>query len=90
VGRLRKKTKEPPLRGFPHWASLTRVMSDVIQTEHRKQAEEEFRRLRDVLPQYMCVYDADATPLYANDNLLDFFGFTLGGDRPELKQCANR
>jgi hypothetical protein len=55
-------------------------MSDVIQTEHRKQAEEEFRRLRDVLPQYM---SADATPLYANDNLLQFLGVTLDDFRAQ-------
>jgi len=48
-------------------------MSD---TEDRTQAEEEFRKLREVLPQYMCVYTADVKPLYASDELLDYFGFT--------------
>lgn len=48
-------------------------MSD---TEDRTQADEEFRKLREVLPQYMCVYNADLKPLYASDELLDYFGFT--------------
>jgi len=46
------------------------------EKEDRTQAEEEFRKLREVLPQYMCVYTADGKPLYANDELLDYFGFT--------------
>ena len=48
-------------------------MSDL---EERAQAEEEFRKLREVLPQYMCVYTADARPLYASEELLEYFGFT--------------
>jgi PAS domain S-box-containing protein len=50
---------------------------DTTDIEDRKQAEEEFRKLRDVLPEYTCVYGADGVPLYANDGLLDYFGFTL-------------
>jgi len=46
------------------------------ENEDRTQAEEEFRKLREVLPQYMCVYTADVKPLYASDELLDYFGFT--------------
>jgi len=45
--------------------------------EERKVAEQELRRLIDVVPQYMCVDGADGNLLYANDRLLDFFGFTL-------------
>ena len=52
-------------------------MIDTTDIEDRKQAEEEFRKLRDVLPEYTCVYGADGVPLYANDGLLDYFGFTL-------------
>ena len=48
-----------------------------MNDEDRNQAELEFRKLADVLPQYMCTYDADGTPLYASDGLLDYFGFTL-------------
>lgn len=48
----------------------------MISSEDRTQAETEFRELRDVLPQYICVYGSDGTPLYANDELLDFFGST--------------
>jgi PAS domain S-box-containing protein len=49
----------------------------MISAEERREAEEEFRKLADVLPQYMCAYAADGTPLYASDTLLDYFGFTL-------------
>jgi len=55
-------------------------MSD---TEDRRQAEKEFAELLDVLPQYMCVYGAEGNPLYANDPLLDFLGFTLDDFRSE-------
>jgi PAS domain S-box-containing protein len=55
----------------------------MIRNEDRTQAEREFRKLRDVLPQYMCVYGADGSPLYANDELLDFFGFTLDDFRAD-------
>ena len=55
----------------------------VLGIEDQKQAEKEFRRLIDVLPQYFCVYGANAEPLYANDALLDFFGFTLDDFRAD-------
>ncbi len=46
------------------------------ELEDRAQAEQEFRTLREVLPQYMCVYNADVKPLYASEELLKYFGFT--------------
>jgi PAS domain S-box-containing protein len=49
----------------------------MVELDGHMQAEEEFRKLREVLPQYMCVYAADASPLYANDGLLDYLGFTM-------------
>jgi len=55
----------------------------MIDAEDRRQAESEFRRLLDLLPQYLCVYGAEGNPLYANDPLLDFFGFTLDDFRSE-------
>jgi PAS domain S-box-containing protein len=55
----------------------------VIDIEDRKQAEKEFSKLLDILPQYLCVYGADGKPLYANDSLLDFFGFTLDDFRAD-------
>jgi len=55
----------------------------MIDPEDRRQAESEFRRLLDLLPQYLCVYGAEGNPLYANDPLLDFFGFTLDDFRSE-------
>jgi hypothetical protein len=41
----------------------------MIEIEERKQAENEFRKLLDVFPQYMCVYSPDGSPLYANDGI---------------------
>src|SRR6516162_8889789 len=55
-------------------------MNDV---ENSAQAEIEFRKLRDVLPQYVCVYSSDGSPLYASDALLNFCGFTLDDFRTE-------
>src|SRR5215469_1838868 len=43
----------------------------------RKQAESELRQLVDLVPQCMCVDGPDGEVLYANEQLLDFFGFTL-------------
>jgi PAS domain-containing protein len=61
----------------------------MVSLDDRKQAEEEFRKLREVLPQYMCVYAADASPLYANDGLLDYLGFTLDDFRADdFQLCA--
>src|SRR6516162_4869943 len=42
-----------------------------------KQAESELRQLVDLVPQCMCVDGVDGEVLYANEPLLDFFGFTL-------------
>jgi PAS domain S-box-containing protein len=42
-----------------------------------RERERELQQLIDVGPQYMCVYGADESPLYASDGLLDYFGFTL-------------
>lgn len=55
----------------------------VNEIEDRKQAEKEFQKLLGVLPQYFCVYGANVEPLYANDSLLDFFGFTLDDFRAD-------
>ena len=43
----------------------------------RKQAEAELRQLIDLVPQSMCVDRADGEVLYVNNQLLDFFGFTV-------------
>jgi PAS domain S-box-containing protein len=55
----------------------------MIEIEERKQADQEFRKLLDVSPQYMCVYASDGSPLYANDGLLDYFGFTMDDFRAD-------
>ena len=48
-------------------------MSD---SEQRKPAEQEFNKLLGVFPQYVAITEGDGKRLYANDTLLDFFGFT--------------
>ena len=55
----------------------------MINIEDRRQAEKEFRKLLDVLPQYMCVYGGDGTHRYANDSLLDYLGFTMDDFRSD-------
>ena len=45
--------------------------------EERKVAELELRRLIEVVPQYIRVDDKDGKVLYANERLLEYFGFTL-------------
>ena len=44
--------------------------------EQSKKAEGEYSKLLDAFPQYMSICDADGKRLFANDALLDFFGFT--------------
>jgi len=45
--------------------------------EHDDTNATELRQLVDLVPQYMCVDAPDGTVLYANHQLLEFFGFTL-------------
>ena len=45
--------------------------------ERLRLAEAELRKLIDLVPQCMCVDAPDGKVLYANDQLLDFFGLTL-------------
>src|SRR5215470_13616905 len=45
--------------------------------ERLRLAEAELRKLIDLVPQCMCVDGVDGEVLYANEPLLDFFGFTL-------------
>jgi len=45
--------------------------------ERLRLAEAELRKLIDLVPQCMCVDAPDGKVLYANHQLLDFFGLTL-------------
>ena len=45
--------------------------------ERLRLAEAELRKLIDLVPECMCVDGPDGKVLYANDQLLDFFGLTL-------------
>src|SRR5215471_2043237 len=45
--------------------------------ERLRLAEAELRKLIDLVPECMCVDGRDGKVLYANDQLLDFFGLTL-------------
>src|SRR5215475_7363814 len=71
------------LRGGRRLWRVAGRFGTVIDFEDRKQAEQEFSKLLDVLPQYFCVYGSDEKPLYANDSLLDFLGFTLDDFRAD-------
>ena len=55
----------------------SRPLISKINGEDRNQADLEFRKLADVLRQYLYAYGADGTPLYVSDGLLDYFGFTM-------------
>ena len=55
----------------------------MIDIENPEQREQELQKVLDVVPQYVCVYDADGRPLFANDGLLDYFGFTQADFRAD-------
>ena len=57
---------------------ITNWYGTSTEIHDRKQAEEELRQLVDLVPQCMCIDAPDGAVLYANNQLLDFFGFTLG------------
>ena len=68
------------IRGKPfrnEGGRVTRWYLTRTDIEERKLAEKELRQLIDVVPQSMCVDDADGTVLYANNQLLNYLGFTL-------------
>jgi PAS domain S-box-containing protein len=56
---------------------ITKWYGTSTDIHDRKQAESELRQLVDLVPQCMCVEGVDGEVLYANEPLLDFFGFTL-------------
>src|SRR5215469_5870977 len=57
--------------------AITKWYGTSTDIHDRKQAESELRQLVDLVPQCMCVDGVDGEVLYANEPLLDFFGFTL-------------
>jgi len=68
------------LRALPvknEQGAITNWYGTSTDIHDRKQAESELRKLVDLVPQCMCVDGADGNVLYANEQLLDFFGFTL-------------
>ncbi|MBA0085355.1 MAG: PAS domain-containing protein, partial [Acidobacteria bacterium Pan2503] len=68
------------IRGKPfrkEGGRVTRWYLTRTDIEERKLAEKELRQLIDVVPQSLCVDDADGTVLYANNQLLNYLGFTL-------------
>jgi len=54
-----------------HWLGTSTDIGD------RKRAEGEVQQLINIVPQYMCVDEANGDVIFANDQLLDFFGLTL-------------
>jgi len=60
------------------WYSTGTDIDDLKQAEAAlRQRERELQQLIDVVPQCMCVDGTDGNVLYANEPLLDYFGFTL-------------
>src|SRR5215472_13618233 len=56
---------------------ITKWYGTSTDIHDRKQAESELRQLVDLVPQCICVEAPDGKALYANEQLLNFFGFTL-------------
>ena len=81
--RLRRKDGEYRwflMRGRPfrnEQRLVTRWYLTGTDIQERKLAEQELRQLIDVVPQSMCVDDADGKVLYANKQLLDYLGFAI-------------
>jgi PAS domain S-box-containing protein len=48
-----------------------------IEIQDRNQGERELQRVLDVVPQYVCVYDAQGRALYANGPVLEYLGLSL-------------
>ena len=81
--RLRRKDGKYrwfALRAVPvrnEHGEITRWYGTSTDIDDRKRAEAELQKLIDLVPQKMCVDAADGTVLYANNQLLDFFGMSL-------------
>jgi formate hydrogenlyase transcriptional activator len=72
-----------------HWqakAELERALEEIKQSEEKlRQDERELRRIVDVVPQLLVVHDAEGTPIYANQNVLDYTGLTNDDmSRPDI------
>jgi formate hydrogenlyase transcriptional activator len=72
-----------------HWqakAELERALEEIKQSEEKlRQDERELRRIVDVVPQLLVVHDAEGTPIYANQNVLDYTGLTNNDmSRPDI------
>src|SRR6267154_237858 len=70
---------EPSLGNLEYVGAVTDVTAAKQAEEKIRQSERELRQILDFAPQYLAVLgpDRDRTRLYANQTMLDYFGFTL-------------
>src|SRR5438094_74214 len=60
------------------WYGTNTDIDDLKQTEGKLREEErELRRITDAIPQTIVIQDPDGTPVYANQAVLDYTGFTM-------------
>jgi formate hydrogenlyase transcriptional activator len=60
------------------WYGTNTDIDDLKQTEAKlREDERELRRITDAIPQTIVIQDPDGTPIYANQAVLDYTGFTM-------------
>src|SRR5438093_4842850 len=60
------------------WYGTNTDIDDLKQTEGKLREEErELRRITDAIPQTIVIQDPDGTPVYANQAVLEYTGFTM-------------
>ena len=61
-----------------YWYGSSTDIEDRKRAEEKlRQDERELRRITDAIPQMIFVHDSKATPLYANQAVLDYTGLTV-------------
>jgi formate hydrogenlyase transcriptional activator len=70
-------------------AELERALEELKQAEEKlRRDERELRRIVEVMPSMVTVHEAGGTPIYANQNVLDYTGLTIDELlRPDVFSC---
>jgi formate hydrogenlyase transcriptional activator len=68
------------------WYATSTDIEDRKQAEEKlRQEERELRRITDAIPEMIVVHEADGTPIYANEQVLDYTGLAINDViRPDL------